>query len=271
MIFPEQRKLFTSAEVVRACNISRTSLFRLEEIGFLKPYRINPDTGYRYYDLQNITAIGQYQRMQDLGLSKKEIVDIYFEKPESKKILERQRKKLNMIRRFLDEYDFRHEKDPVPSGSFITLPSVSCYCKDITVSSSKEMAKFNYLAHEECVKKGYRMLGREPLFAVLEDRDIWKKFLLSGGSYTLCLPVIPGNNPDPDIRFFEETKAFSLVGFGDYQVIPKLCEKFWKEFDKRHLSPLGHTRVIMHVGAYAGSHYHPQDFCYEVIVPVNAT
>ena len=115
MIFTDQRRLFTSLQVCRACGISRTSLFRLEEIGFLTPYSVNPDTGYRYYDLQNITAVGQFQRMQEIGLSKKEIVDVYLEQIDSEEFLKIQRQKLNLMQRFLDEYEIRHNHDQVRS------------------------------------------------------------------------------------------------------------------------------------------------------------
>ncbi len=135
MLFPDQRKLFTSAEVCRACGISQTSLFRLEEIGFLKPYRINPDTGYRYYDLQNITAVGQFQRMQGMELSKKEIADVYHERVNSEDFLQAQRRRLNMLQRFLDKYEFRHSKAKEHPGSYITLPAVTCYCVDIIAYS----------------------------------------------------------------------------------------------------------------------------------------
>ena len=63
MELPENRALFSIKEMCEICGISRASLLRLEEDGFLLPYRVNPDTGYRYYDMQNVTAVGQYQRM----------------------------------------------------------------------------------------------------------------------------------------------------------------------------------------------------------------
>ena len=57
MIFPDNRKLFTIKEMTQACGVSRTTLIRMEEDGFLKPYRVDPDSGYRYYDLQNVTEL----------------------------------------------------------------------------------------------------------------------------------------------------------------------------------------------------------------------
>lgn len=44
-------------DVVQACGVSRTTLIRMEKSGFLSPYRVDPGTGYRYYDMQNVAAI----------------------------------------------------------------------------------------------------------------------------------------------------------------------------------------------------------------------
>ncbi|MCR5830438.1 MAG: MerR family transcriptional regulator [Lachnospiraceae bacterium] len=269
MKLPSNRKVFTSAEVCRACGISRTSLFRLEEIGFLKPYHVNPENGYRYYDLQNITVIGQYQRMQAIGLSKKEIVDLYYERVDSKKFLEEQRQRLNMLERFLDDYEFRHNHGKGHSGSIVTIPSVTCYCKDITATTTDEIAKYNYFTHEECVSKGYRMLGSKPLFAEYKDRNIWANYLTYGINYTLCIPVVPSCDNDPNVRYFPEIKAFSIIEFGEYSTITKICRDSWEEFDKSGLTASAPARIIMHVGSYAGAQYRSEDFCYEAVIPIS--
>ena len=47
----------------------------MEEGGFLTPHRTDPATGYRYHDMQNVAAIGQYQRLQSIGLSRAETAD----------------------------------------------------------------------------------------------------------------------------------------------------------------------------------------------------
>ena len=269
MFFTEQRRLFTSAQVCRACGISRTSLFRLEEIGFLTPYSVNPDTGYRYYDLQNITAVGQFQRMQEIGLSKKEIVDVYLEQIDSEEFLKTQRQKLRMMQRFLDEYEVRHNHDRVRSGAIITLPAVTCYCSDHIAYSIPEAVKHNYLTHEKCVQEGFRLLGSEPVFAVIDNGAVWEDLAVSGIHYTICIPISPDTTPGPDIRIFPETRVFSRIIFGDYSVVPMNIETFHKEMSERKLTPSGPPRVVMHVGAYTGAHYKPEDYCYECVVPVS--
>ena len=95
VIIPEKTRLFTINEIAQACGISRSTLLRMEKDGFLMPRRVDPITGYRYYDLQNVTAVGQYQRLQEAGLSRKEISDLYYERVDSRKFLEAQRQKLS--------------------------------------------------------------------------------------------------------------------------------------------------------------------------------
>ncbi|XME02248.1 MerR family transcriptional regulator [Lachnospiraceae bacterium C1.1] len=268
MAFFANKKLFTSSEVCHACGISKTSLFRLEECGFLKPYYVNPDTGYRYYNLQNITAVGQYQMMQEIGLSKKEITDVFHNRVDGAEFLRTQRQRLARMQRFLDEYESRIDHKKNNSGSFVTLSAVTCYCTRVTAHSLKEAAKLDYLAHEKCVDMGYKMHGSEPLFGIIEDRSALSNAETFGLSYTFCIPLAPDTELSSNIRYFPETPGFSLRGFGDFSVISKLEESFWNEVDKRNLSSSEPARFIMHIGSYAGAHYKPDDYCYEYVLPI---
>ncbi len=78
MKFPKERKLFTINEVSRACGLSRTTLIRLEESGFFTPYRVDPDTGYRYYDTYNVTVLGEYLRLQAIDIPTCDFYDSVF-------------------------------------------------------------------------------------------------------------------------------------------------------------------------------------------------
>ena len=43
-------RLFSIRQAAHACNLSRSSLIRLEEKGMLTPAHTDAKTGYRYYD-----------------------------------------------------------------------------------------------------------------------------------------------------------------------------------------------------------------------------
>lgn len=268
MKFPDKRALFTVKEVCHACGISRSTLLRLEDCGILTPFHVDPDTGYRYYDTQNVTTIGQYQRLQKVNLSRKEISDLYFGRVDSERFLQEQRQKLNMMMHFLDSYELCHDRSKDHSCSYVTLPATICRCIPITVHSLEECATFSYLAYESCVKEGYRMNCSEPLSVLCDD---WHRIMdppASGFDFTLCIPVIPDSEDDSKLQHFPSTDAFSILGFGDPSIIPGLWDCFSEEIKARKLHPSGPARMIVLIALYAGMHYKSEDFCYEMVVPI---
>ena len=268
MKLPENRAQFSIKEMTEICGISRASLLRLEEDGFLTPYRVNPETGYRYYDLQNVAAVGQYQRMQTIGLSRKEIADLYYERVDSAAFLAELRQKLARLQRFVAEYEARHDKTKDLSASYVTLPEVTCYCTVVDGTSYKDVAVKAYLAHEKCVAEGYKMRGSEPLMAVYDGAGTCGELLASPYKGTLCIPVANDPAGDPNLRRFPSTEALSIIGFGSYDIIGELCKRLFEDIEKRDLTPSGPPRVISHVAPYAGQHFKTADYCTECVIPV---
>ena len=267
MIFPEKRKLFTISEVAKACGVSRTSLIRMEEDGFLKPYRIDPDTGYRYYDMQNVASVGQYQRLQELGISRKEIADLYYERVDTEKFIEKQRARLSKMQSLLEEYEFRHDHSKNHLFSYLTLPEVVCFCADIVSNSIGESATLSYLAHQKCMEAGYRLLGSETMFAIAsgDSNDI---SIPVDTRFTACIPVLADPGKDPRIRRFPATEAFSVLGFGNYDTQPALWDLLREESARRGLEPSGPPRLIALVAPYTGAHYKTDDFCSQCVIPI---
>ncbi len=265
MIFPEKVELFTVKELSRVCGVSRATLLRMEESGFLKPFRIDPDTGYRYYDAQNVTAVGQYQRLQAIGLSRKEITDLYYERVDWKTFLQTQREKLALMQTALDEFELRHDSTKNHTFSYVSLPAVTYYCTFVSAPSLEALATVTYVAYGKCVRAGYRIIGAEPLAVMYDDRDSCLN-PLSG--ITLGFPVIPGPDPDPNLRFFPATEAFSLLGFGNLSAIGQLWELMFKEVETRGLEPSGLPRLNSLVAPYSGLHFKTDEFCQQFLVPV---
>ena len=271
MIYPEERKLFTVKDVSRACGVSRASLIRMEEGGFLEPYHVDPDTGYRYYDMQNVAAIGQYQRLQSIGLSRSEIVDVHFGRVDSAEFIARQRRKLESMRRFLNEYEMSRDRSRNRMSSYAILPPVTYYCAEVCAPSAEEAATLAYVAHERCMAEGYRLLGSEPGAMMVDDWRAWARAPWTECRVTMCIPVVPSpdTNEDPNLRSFPETEALTILGFGGYSVIPELWKQLYGELDKAGIEQSGPGRLIALVAPYVGAHIRPDEFCYECIIPIH--
>ncbi len=215
-----------------------------------------------------MTAIGQYQRLQEAGLSRKEIADLYYERVDSQEFLEAQRQKLSRLQRFINEYELRHDHSKALTVSCVTLPAVTCWCTEIISFTPVESATLCFLAHEKCVAEGYRMLGSEPLFGIPDEPFARMDYDGTGHRGTLCIPVIPDSKPDPQLRFFPATEALSVLGFGDFSIVPVLWDRLWAELDIRGLKASEPARFIALVGPYSGAHYRREDYCYECAVPI---
>ena len=99
--------MFTSHSITKSCNISRSTLLRLEERGLLKPAYVNQDSGYRYYDVQEAGQIMQIKLLQELGLQYDEIEEYYASGGSSLVVAERLRKRLDLLKRGVEELELR--------------------------------------------------------------------------------------------------------------------------------------------------------------------
>lgn len=266
MVYPENRRLFTVNEIARACGSSRASLIRMEEDGFLKPYRVDPETGYRYYDADNAAQVGQYQMLQSVGMTRKEITDYYYQRMDRAAFLATQRQKLRQMERRLEELEIRLSHTREPLFDFVDLPELYCWCVTMTVSSVMESATLTYDAYGRCMEEGYRILGEEPLFALRADEG--RRCDVTPYELTACIPVMPPEKPDKRLRIFPAARAFSALASGSYTTIPALYQAFWHEIEARNIHPAGPVRAIALVAAYAGEHISPEDYCYRCVVPV---
>ena len=269
MKYPKERKLFTIREVARTCGISRTTLIRMEECGFLKPYRIDPQTGYRYYDADNITSIGQYLLLQNLGLSRSEISDVYYQRVDPVEFYRTQRAKLARLTRLLNELELRVDHSKNYTTSFTDLPKLTCYCTDLDSASAEGLETAAYESYGQCIKDGLHIQVTEPLFVIRNDDWNVNLPLQEKSDMTFCIPVSDAADADPHLRIFPATRAFTMISFGDYSHLPLLCKKIWGEIKRRRLTPTGPVRINALMAPYVGSHIKPDDFCGEVIVPVD--
>lgn len=269
MIFPEDQQLFTVSELARACGVSRATLIRIEECGVLTPCRINPETGYRYYNAYNAAQVGQYLLLQSLGLTREEIAEYYYQKEGNTTFLKMQRERLNQMQRILEELEARNRGVPGIFFSCMDIPEQTCFCLEAELSSPEEGERFFYKAHEQCIRNGFQLLGTEPLFGLCSDD--WRIPSTSSGrpsKITACIPVKPQGMNDPRFTVFPAIHAFSGLAYGDYSMIGELFLRFWQEIDAREIQSTGHARFYGLVAPYTGNHLSPEYYCYRMVVPI---
>lgn len=65
--------LITIGKMAKANNVSISTLRLYDEIGLIKPVFIDPQTNYRYYDVNQTSRLDLIRYMRDMGMSIKDI------------------------------------------------------------------------------------------------------------------------------------------------------------------------------------------------------
>ena len=268
MKVPDNVHLFTINEFSKICEISRSTIIRMEECGYLTPHRIDPKSGYRYYDAVNVTEVAQYKVLQSLDLSRHEIADCFSQKGDIRELIKQQRSRISRMQRILEEFEIRFDKTENYSFSYIDLPETLCFCKEVDPTTPEESEMIFFRMMEECILAGFH-ISPEPLFGTNSD-DFRHGILTQDKSVTIknYIPVEPSAIKNPNLVRVPATRVFSLLAHGNYSIINNVCNVFWSEVERRNIHPTGPARFMGLIAPYAGRNISPDDFCYRLVVPV---
>jgi DNA-binding transcriptional MerR regulator len=77
----EERALLRIGEFARVGQVSIVTLRHYDQHGLLKPNALDPDTGYRYYSLDQLPRLNRILALKDLGFSLDQIARLLEEEP----------------------------------------------------------------------------------------------------------------------------------------------------------------------------------------------
>lgn len=96
-------------QMARLNHTTLATLRHYDKVGILSPVYVNPETGYRYYDVQQCLVFHMIQHHKALNMSLKEIKEIL--RRNDYDFLEQiQKKKLDEVNQALAEFEFRKEE-----------------------------------------------------------------------------------------------------------------------------------------------------------------
>ncbi len=67
------KKNYSIGEIARYCGVTTRTLRYYDDMGLVKPIRVDPDTGYRYYSDEIVDRLILINTLKDMGLSLKEV------------------------------------------------------------------------------------------------------------------------------------------------------------------------------------------------------
>ena len=259
--------LFSIRQAARACNLSRSSLIRLEEKGLLTPARTDKKSGYRYYDNHNISRILQIQKFQRMGFSSEEIIYYYESGGKADELLAILEQKLSVLQQQIAEMRLRSHNVPDMSLSIIEIPETVCCVRKYQGALIQDKYHASYDFFHECVQKGIA-LAPKPFFIINERTDYLEGKLSSAPyDFYVCMPILPEQAPENAITIPACT-ALSLLGYGNYSRINEAYLYLGEQVRERGLTPAGYVRAIALVAPYVGKEIDQERYCSQLVLPI---
>lgn len=240
----EKVKTFQVKEVCQICKVTRKALLVYEAKGLLTPYYINEESGYRYYNAENISKIMHIRKFQSFGFSLDEIyeylhdtrklADVFDRLTHLKEDLEETIAQLKM-RMLTEEYD---KQEIVRS----VLPRTFCFAKRALTHGYAEALFFLRQTHLEAIKtdcsdKSVRMYTSVLSFEG-EAPDIYGTC-----DMLYCIPMIEGYGGE-NALVEERTPALSLFHRGPYTTLSKSAKRLMDYCRANDVEPMGPLRFI---------------------------
>ena len=262
--------LFSIQQAARACNLSRSSLIRLENKGLLTPAYTDPNSGYRYYDTNNISRILQIRKFQWMGFNPEEIRAYYAGGGKADELLDFLENKLSVLQQQVEEMRLRSHGVPDMSISIIELPEIVCCVRKYQGFLIQDKYHASYDFFHECIEKGIA-LAPKPLFLTNERTDYLEgKITSTPYDFYICIPVLPEKAPE-DAVHYPACTALSLLVYGNYSNIDEAHLYLGEQVRKRGLTPAGYVRSIALVAPYVGKEIDPNMYCSQLVLPIKDT
>ena len=157
----DKNTLIPIAKMAKANNVSIATLRLYDEMGLIKPSFIDPQTNYRYYDVNQTSRLDLIRYMRDMGMSIKDI-SLLLEKEDidliEEKLVERSiqiRSEIKALKSTQDAVDRtiksieRYRKSPLPgtlSLEFIERRRI------LYIQSPIDFYRYGIEKYEECIR-----------------------------------------------------------------------------------------------------------------------
>lgn len=228
--------------LAKHCNLSRATLLRMEEAGLLTPAYKDPESGYRYYDISNLDRVISIINYQNIGLSKKEIADIFNNADCVEDYLNRLKEQHLLIVREIDKLSTINSKD-----STFHIRQIDYYGKNYlryTEEVSNEPVEIQLF-----IKRAINHFLSTDLTGIVQNfMHVYsiggpsRPFDSSKREFNALLPVVESSHPTEEIVYIESSPALALVGHCYLKDADEYYKKLIAEIQRFDVKPIGNPR-----------------------------
>lgn len=262
------KNLFTISQIAKCCQVSQSTIRRLEDRGLLTPVYSDKESGYRYYDCLSATKIMQIKVFLDMGLGYEDIAEYYKTGGGTPVLLQKLEQQMFILKRAYEELKLRIEDKNHLTAEIINLPEYVCYAKEFSGFNTNDRYKDMYNMYMEMIEKGYKPLYTEPVFVVNKRDDFLSgKYEDTKVDYICCVPVEPECASEETV-IFPACRVLSALYYGSYDNFRETYLYLGKKVKELGLKPTDYPRTMGLVMPATGPEINPDKFVTRLALPV---
>ena len=240
----EKVKTFQVKEVCKICNVTRKALLIYEEKGLLTPYYVNEETGYRYYNAENLSQLMHIRKLQSFGFSLDEIYDYLHDTKTFSEVFDRLSALKKDLEEILDQMHLRMMTEEYDHQEILSVPLPRCcyFASRKTTHGYLEALNFLRETHLAAIKTGRADKTAKMLTAVLSFEGDYPD-VYGTCEMLYCIPMV-GDYDGENAVVLEETDALTLLHRGPYTTLIDSIKRMMDHCKANGIEPTGPMRLL---------------------------
>ena len=251
--------LFQIGEVANILGITRKAILVYEDKGLLTPAVKDPESGFRYYTMDNMLQIKAIRSLQTLGLSLKEVAAYYYDTKNIELYLQRMLEIRANLDRNIQMLRVRSAKQGDLTVHSTILPRQICLCRQYQCKDTAEAVIRLRDTNIAAARTGrMSMVGRMFTMRMSENPDTL--------DLMCCIPM-DDSFDGPDRVEFAETAALCIYYRGPYEGTKTAMHALAKYEQEHNVQTTGPFRSIYLEGP-PNRGENSADYITQVAVPI---
>lgn len=264
----KEKKYLSTNQLAKACSTSRSTILRMEESKILTPAYINPETGYRYYDIACVLRVIHNLTLQELGITYAEIRD--FSCDDYDKLIARLRIQFEILEYHIRSISLQLGMFEHLSVSDYYFPETYCYTEKMENITDVSLVRPHIGALvERAVYEGYRINRKAQPFVLVDYMGMKNNnYENVGYDYEICIPVLFDKSKE-NMKYFDALNTISVILSGGSKDIKQAFITLSEERKKQNLKSTQYARVVAEVNSYPGMEIPKEHWVVRVCIEKN--
>ena len=184
--------LFKISQIAKSCSVSRATILRLEEDGLITPAYKDPESGYRYYSLDDILTIREILLLRSFGFSTQQILEFQKNPHDYSPLITSLEERIDTINEVLESLRTKATRTSSMKVTRVSTPVQFYYEKSrVMIGTNANVRDLIRETREEAVVDGVHLNLSKPVLIHTDRTDLFHGTYAENIPflYTVCIPV----------------------------------------------------------------------------------